>query len=197
MSYGLGPRLLAEVGFGAATCPMASDLASRSRWAPALSCILWLWTSPSGCGGLRCCHVSRGSLWTASFKHKEKTSRSVCAARHACSECTCTCFQGASHQGHHASARRAARQCSQYLQGMWTSIYNMVTVRCQHYGPLTRRAHTVEDIICYSSPLVSYCIRFYLPQGHLSGLESHCNCPTLGHKRPGQMPVLGGSLRLY
>jgi hypothetical protein len=35
MSYGSGPRLPAKVGSGAATCPMAPDLASRLRWAPA------------------------------------------------------------------------------------------------------------------------------------------------------------------
>jgi hypothetical protein len=27
------------------------------------------------------------------LKHKEKTSGSACAARHACSQCTCVCFQ--------------------------------------------------------------------------------------------------------
>jgi hypothetical protein len=38
----------AEVGSGAATCPMALDLASRLRWAPALPHVLWLRTSPPG-----------------------------------------------------------------------------------------------------------------------------------------------------
>jgi hypothetical protein len=36
MSYGSGPRLPAEVGSGAATCPMAPNLASRLRWTAAL-----------------------------------------------------------------------------------------------------------------------------------------------------------------
>jgi hypothetical protein len=33
MAYGSGPRLPAEVGSGAAMCPVASELASRLRWA--------------------------------------------------------------------------------------------------------------------------------------------------------------------
>jgi hypothetical protein len=70
------------------------------------------------------------------------------------------------------------KQCSQYLQGVQTCIYSAATIRLQcalwttHLAPLqcqvtqqhdvtlltefnvssdkTRRAHTVEDIICYS-----------------------------------------------
>jgi hypothetical protein len=34
--YGSGPHLPAEMGSDAATCPIAPDLASRLRWAPAL-----------------------------------------------------------------------------------------------------------------------------------------------------------------
>jgi hypothetical protein len=40
MSYGSGPRLSAEVGSGVAICPIAQDLASRLRLAPALPCVL-------------------------------------------------------------------------------------------------------------------------------------------------------------
>jgi hypothetical protein len=47
----------------------------------------------------------------------------------------------------------------------------------------TRCAHIVEDIIHYFYPLLPYCIEFYLPQGHLLGLKSHCNCPALSYKR--------------
>jgi hypothetical protein len=82
--YGSRPRLPSGVGSGAATCPMTLDLPSRLRWAPMLSCVLWLRTSPPGWGGLRCCHVSRGSLWAADLKHKEKHSSPTYAARHAC-----------------------------------------------------------------------------------------------------------------
>jgi hypothetical protein len=39
---------------------MASDLASWLRWALALSCVLWLWTSPPCWGGFRCYHVPYG-----------------------------------------------------------------------------------------------------------------------------------------
>jgi hypothetical protein len=144
-----GPHLHAEVGSGATTCPKAPDLASRLRWTPALPCVIWLWTSPPGWGGLWCCHVSyssgsrlptevgssaamchmaldfasrlrraptlphalwlrtsppdwgglrrchmsRGSLWATGLKHKEKPSSPTCAARHACSQCTCARFQ--------------------------------------------------------------------------------------------------------
>jgi hypothetical protein len=30
-------------------------------------------------------------------------------------------------------------------------------------GDKTRRTHIVEDIVCYSLPLVPYCKGFYLP----------------------------------
>jgi hypothetical protein len=115
MSYGFGSRLSAEVGSSATTCPMALDLASWLRWASALPCVLWLRTSPPDRGGLRCYHVSHGSLWAMSFKHKEKPSRPTCAARHACSQCMHVHFQGASCQCHHAPVRHAGRQHSQYL----------------------------------------------------------------------------------
>jgi hypothetical protein len=56
VTYGSGPRFLAEVDSGAVTCPMAPglasrlrwapDLASRLRWAPALPHAPWLRTSP-------------------------------------------------------------------------------------------------------------------------------------------------------
>jgi hypothetical protein len=61
MSYGSRPRLPAEVGSGTATCPMAPDHASWLRWAPMLQRVLWLRTSPLGCGGLRRCHEFYGS----------------------------------------------------------------------------------------------------------------------------------------
>jgi hypothetical protein len=61
MPYVSGPRLSAEMGSGAATCPMARDLASQLRWAPALPRAPWLQTSPPGSGGLQRCHVSYGS----------------------------------------------------------------------------------------------------------------------------------------
>jgi hypothetical protein len=51
-------------------------------------------------------------------------------------------------------------------------------------------AHAVEDIIYYSWPLVPYCIQFYLPQDHLSGLGSYCNYQALSYKRLGQTSVL-------
>jgi hypothetical protein len=50
--------------------------------------------------------------------------------------------------------------------------------------------HTIEDIICYSQPLMSYYIWFYLPRGHLSGLGSQCNYPALSYKRAGQASIL-------
>jgi hypothetical protein len=66
----------AEVGFGAAMRPMTLDLASRLRWAPALPRVPQLL-------------VGRGP------KHKEKPSSLTYAARHACSERMRTSFQGA------------------------------------------------------------------------------------------------------
>jgi hypothetical protein len=46
--YSSVPRLSVEVGSSAAMCPMAVDLASRLRWAPALPRVLWLQSSPPG-----------------------------------------------------------------------------------------------------------------------------------------------------
>jgi hypothetical protein len=57
-AHGSRPHLQAEVDSGAAMCPMTLALISWLRWAPVLPCVLWLWTSPLGWGGLRCCHVS-------------------------------------------------------------------------------------------------------------------------------------------
>jgi hypothetical protein len=59
--YSNRPHLLAEVGSGAVTCPMPLDLASRLRWTPVLSRVLWLWTSPPGWVRLWRCHVSYDS----------------------------------------------------------------------------------------------------------------------------------------
>jgi hypothetical protein len=84
--YGFGPRLPAEVSSSAATYPMAPDLAFQLRWAMALPCVLWLRTSPPDRGGLRHYHVSCGSQWAVSLKHKEKPSNSAYAARHACAQ---------------------------------------------------------------------------------------------------------------
>jgi hypothetical protein len=61
VSYSFGPRLPAEVGFDAAMCPMAPDLATRLRWALALLRVICLWTSPPSWDGLRRCHMSYGS----------------------------------------------------------------------------------------------------------------------------------------
>jgi hypothetical protein len=142
VSYSSRPHLSSKVGSGAATCPMALDCTSRLRWAPTLSCVLWLQTSPLSWDGLQRCHMSRGSgsclptgralgrhasygpLWTAGFKHNEKPSRTACVARPAYSQRTHAHFQGAWHQGHHESARHVGRQHSQCLQGMRTGGYS-------------------------------------------------------------------------
>jgi hypothetical protein len=42
VSYGSGPCLLIEVGFGVATCPVSPDLASRLGQAPVLPHVRWL-----------------------------------------------------------------------------------------------------------------------------------------------------------
>jgi hypothetical protein len=57
------------------------------------------------------CRTSCGSLWAAGLKHKEKPSRPARAARLTCSQCTCTCFQGARHQSYHGSVGHEDRQC--------------------------------------------------------------------------------------
>jgi hypothetical protein len=54
---GPGSRLPTEVSSGAATCLMASDLVSLSRWAPTLPRVPRPRTSPPCRGGARSCHV--------------------------------------------------------------------------------------------------------------------------------------------
>jgi hypothetical protein len=71
------------------------------------------------------------------------------------------------------TTRMALLQCQATRQHSATLL-----TECSVVGDKTRRAHTIEDIIYYSYPLVPYCIGFYLLQGHLSGLGSHCNYPT-------------------
>jgi hypothetical protein len=60
ISCSFRPHLPAEVGSDATTCPMALDIASLLRWAPALSHVPRLRTLPPWWGELRCCHVSCG-----------------------------------------------------------------------------------------------------------------------------------------
>jgi hypothetical protein len=79
MPYITGPYLFAKVGSGATTCPMAPNPegtgATMCTMAPDP---IALWR------GLWRYHVSCGSLWVVSLKHKEKPSWPACAARLAC-----------------------------------------------------------------------------------------------------------------
>jgi hypothetical protein len=61
----------------------------------------------------------------------------------------------------------------------------MLLTECGGAGDKTRCTNAVEDIICYSWPLAPYHVGLYLPQGHLSGLATHCNYPNLSYKRLG------------
>jgi hypothetical protein len=58
--YGSKAHLAAEAGFGAATCPVAPNLAILLRWAPALPHVQWLRTSPPYQGALQRCYASNG-----------------------------------------------------------------------------------------------------------------------------------------
>jgi hypothetical protein len=63
-------------GIRSTTCPTAPDPASLP-------------------GGLRCRHhMPCGFMWDADFKHKEKPSKHVYAARLVCSQHTRVCFKG-------------------------------------------------------------------------------------------------------
>jgi hypothetical protein len=76
--------LPAQEGSGAATCPVAPDPASLLRRAPTLPRVLRHRPPPPCSGGLRCCHVSYGSLWAVDIKNKERLSWSTYTARLAC-----------------------------------------------------------------------------------------------------------------
>jgi hypothetical protein len=79
-------------GLRCATCPAALDSTSLQGRAPerfmsygSRSCL------PTR--GLQCRHrIPCGFLWATGLKYKEKPSRSVCAARLTCSQCTRACL---------------------------------------------------------------------------------------------------------
>jgi hypothetical protein len=70
--YGSEPHLPVEVGSGVATCPMALELASRLRWAPALPRVLWLRSSPPGLvgSGAVTCPRAPCEPWVSSIKKR-------------------------------------------------------------------------------------------------------------------------------
>jgi hypothetical protein len=77
------------------------------------------------------------------------------------------------------------------LQCQVTRQYDATLLtECNMVGDKVRRAHTVEDIICYFYLSVPYCIGFYQTWGHMSSLGSHYNYPTLSYKRLGQTSVV-------
>jgi hypothetical protein len=80
MSRGSGSCLPAQVGSGAAMCPMALDPTSLLGRAPVLPCVPRYHTLPPCLGGLQCYHVSRCSLWATDLKNKEMLSWPTYAA---------------------------------------------------------------------------------------------------------------------
>jgi hypothetical protein len=186
-------------------CHIAPYLTSRHRWAPALPCILWLWTSPPGRGGLRCYQISYGSgphlpvevgfgaatypmvpcgprasgikkslavllvqLGTHLPNARAQVSNASDRTRKTCGKVVQS-----------MPIRRADRQLQCYYStapALWITCLiplqcqatrqHSVTLltECSVAGDKTSRAHTVEDIICYSYPLEPYCIGFYLPE---------------------------------
>jgi hypothetical protein len=94
MPCGFGPYLPAKMRSGAATCPVAPDLASLLRRDLALPHVLWLWALLPRQGGLWYCHVSHDLLWAAGLEHKEMASRPSYAARLTRSQGVLACLQG-------------------------------------------------------------------------------------------------------
>jgi hypothetical protein len=70
-------------------------------------------------------------------------------------------------------------------------------IECSVVDDKTRHVHIIEDIICYSYPLLLYCIGFYLSRSHMWGIGSHFNYLILSYKRFGQTLVLKTSFRLF
>jgi hypothetical protein len=97
VSNGSEPRLPTEVASNTTTCSEAPDLASLLGWAPASSCVLWLWTLPPCRGGLRHCHASYSSQWATGLMNKERHSMPTYAARLAYFQRALACFQGSWH----------------------------------------------------------------------------------------------------
>jgi hypothetical protein len=71
VSNGLEPRLPAQEGSSADTCPVAPGLTSLSRRAPTLPRVPQLRTPPSCGGGLWRCHVSHNFLWVGASSIKK------------------------------------------------------------------------------------------------------------------------------
>jgi hypothetical protein len=86
-----------------------------------------------------------------------------------------------------SSVRQAPLQCTTTQQRG-----TMLLIECGGADDKTKRTHAVEDIICYSWPLVPYRVGLYLPQGHLSGLGTRCNYSNLSYKRLGCAPLHRG-----
>jgi hypothetical protein len=178
MSYGPGPRLLAEVSSGTATCPSAPDLTSLMRWAPMLPHEPRPQTSPPCWAELRRCHMSHGSglclpkrgapvlsrvprpRWPVDHRNKERLSYPRHVARLACFQGTLVCSP---------SVCKICKplQCSSIVQRCPTwSLLDMATVviwpdrmalrdePCSvQQSDKTGRFHAanvVQDIICYS-----------------------------------------------
>jgi hypothetical protein len=180
-------------------CPMALDLTSRLKWAPALPRVLYLRTSPPNRGGLRRCHVSYGSgphipvevVSGASMcpagpygprvssinksiaglpmqldTHVPNTRVHVSKAPHVRAIMRLQDVQASSVVNTCKACGHASTMWLQYgysaTAALWTT--RLAPLQCQvtrHHdatllteysvaGDKTRRAHTVEDIICYS-----------------------------------------------
>jgi hypothetical protein len=171
MSLSSDPYLLDEVSSGAATCPTAQGSAFLR-------------------GELRCCHVSHGPQWVVDHRNKEMLSCHMHAGR-------LTCFQGT--LVHCRSACKMCRplQCSVGpADHSWTWLQWWYNPTGRHHGTghvQCSRAIRQDDSMLLTSCKTSFvilnhydsrcCIGSQSPRGHLSGPESHCNCPTLSYKR--------------
>jgi hypothetical protein len=89
-----GPHHPTVAGSVVATWPVAPDLASPLRRAPMLPCVPRYRTPPPCGGGFQHCHTSRGFLWAAGLKCKERLNWPRYVVRFACSQGAVACFKG-------------------------------------------------------------------------------------------------------
>jgi hypothetical protein len=129
--HGTAPCLPAQECSGAATCPATSDPVSLLRRAPSLSRVSWLRTPPPYSGGVRRCHVSRGSQRATCLWNKERHSWPRYVARLTCFQVTLARYQVTCKTCEQATSIWPARHANMTLQ------YNA--------GQLTTPGHDYSD----------------------------------------------------
>jgi hypothetical protein len=161
-------------------------------------------------GELRCYHVSHNPQRAVDHGNKERLSYPRHTARLTCSKAR-SCITEA--PARHAGRYNAVLQCNDSpTDHSWTWLQWGYDPTGWHHGAghvQYHRAMKQDNSTLLTSCKASLathrhydsrcCIGFQPPRGHLSGLRSQCNCPTLSYKRTGQATDsrTGGGLQAH